>query len=293
MQVWVGIVIAIAVAAIYICVEIYKELHHFRTIIYQIETDKLKKTDGTLKVAFLSDLHNHEYGVENEELLDAIRSVSPDYIIAGGDMLVGRKGRHSLTVAETFMKKLVEIAPVYAANGNHEQRMHEFPERYEYAYEDYKECLEDAGVKWLINERVMVKWGESKLEISGIELPMDCYRRPRKKWLQLEDVESRMGVCNKECYQILLAHHPDYAKVYREWGADLTLSGHLHGGVARLPILGGVISPQAGLFPKYSGDCYEVDGGNIVVSKGLGTHTINIRFWNPAELIVLHINGKM
>lgn len=69
----------------------------------------------------------------------------------------------------------------------------------------------------------------------------------------------------------------------------MVLSGHLHGGIARLPLLGGVISPQFRLFPRYSGDCYEKDGKYIVVSKGLGTHTINFRFWNPAELVVLDI----
>ena len=79
-----------------------------------------------------------------------------------------------------------------------------------------------------------------------------------------------------DAYCILMAHHPLYAETYWKWGADLVLSGHLHGGIARLPLLGGVISPQFRLFPRYSGDCYEKDGKYIVVS-------------NPAELVVLDI----
>ena len=282
-----------AVAALLICLEIYLELHRFQVTTYKIDTEKLKKSDGRLTIVFLSDLHNHVYGADNQELIRAIETAKPDYIFAGGDMLIGRKGKHSGEAAKHLMKAITRIAPVYAANGNHEQRMHEQTERYGAAFADYKEELEKADVKWLIDENTTLFWGNSKIALTGIELPMDCYRRPRKHWLQVEDIEERVGKREEDTYQILLAHHPDFARTYQKWGADLTLSGHLHGGVARLPFLGGVISPQIGLFPKYSGDCYDVDGSKIVVSKGLGTHTVNLRFWNPAELIVLHIEGKM
>lgn len=294
MQSWIWKMIGLMViVAVLVSLEIYRELHDFRTVTYHIETEKLKKSDGRLTVVFLSDLHNHIYGKENQELIGAIRQEKPDYILSGGDMLVGRKGRCDWKAAEDFMKNITEIAPVYAANGNHEQRLHEQKERYGNAFDEYKEKLEMAGVIWLIDGSKTICWGDSAITLTGMELPMDCYRRPRRHWLQVEDIEERVGKSKKDTYQILLAHHPDYAKTYQKWGADLTLSGHLHGGIARLPVIGGVISPQRGLFPKYSGDCYDLDGSKLVVSKGLGTHTVNIRFWNPAELIVLHIEGKM
>lgn len=294
MQTWILSTLGIVIlAAIIVCFEIYRELHCFKNVIYKIETDKIKKESGTLKIVFLSDLHNHEYGNNNEELIEAVKKAAPDYIFIGGDMLVGRRGKHVYEKAALLVEKITEIAPVYYANGNHEQRMHEQVERYGTAFREYKTRLENAGVNWLLNDSVVLNWKNEKIKLSGVEIPMDCYRRPRKHWLTLEDVEERIGDSSKNSYQILLAHHPDYAKVYKEWGADLILSGHLHGGIARLPILGGVISPQAGLFPKYSGDCYDIGDSKIVVSKGLGTHTVNIRFLNPAELIILHIDGKM
>ena len=101
-----------------------------------------------------------------------------------------------------------------------------------------------------------------------------------------------MGKKDSTNYQILLAHNPMYAETYLEWGADLILSGHLHGGIVRIPGLGGVVSPQFRLFPKYSGEHTEKNGKSVVVSKGLGTHTIKIRFLNPAEVVVLHLSGK-
>ena len=86
-----------------------------------------------------------------------------------------------------------------------------------------------------------------------------------------------------------MAHNPVYMEAYKKWGADLVLCGHLHGGIVRIPWLGGVISPQFRLFPKHSGELTKEGEQNMVVSKGLGTHTIKIRFLNMAEVIVLHI----
>ena len=72
----------------------------------------------------------------------------------------------------------------------------------------------------------------------------------------------------------------------------MTLSGHLHGGMVRIPFKRGVITPQACLFPKYSGGIYDVGKKKIVVSKGLGVHTIPIRLFDEAEVIILHVKGK-
>ena len=55
-----------------------------------------------------------------------------------------------------------------------------------------------------------------------------------------------------EKYNILLTHNPNFIDAYTKWGADLTLSGHIHGGMIRLPIIGGIFSPGVTFFPKYS-----------------------------------------
>lgn len=78
---------------------------------------------------------------------------------------------------------------------------------------------------------------------------------------------------------MLLAHNPMFFSVYKEWGADLTFSGHLHGGYIRIPGIGGVISPQFQLFPKYDRGIFEEEGHTLCVSAGLGDHTISPRFF--------------
>lgn len=272
--------------------EIRRENRRFITTYYKIQTDKLKNT--SFRVAFLSDLHGKEYGEENIDLIKEIKKASPDYILIGGDMLVGNKEVPSEKAAK-FVEQLPQIAPVYYANGNHEQRIRLNAEYMETLYEEYRERLERAGVTFLVNDSVRWNIQGNQIRVTGTEIPGDCFKRLVHQELCAEDVEERVGVSDGEAYQILLAHHPRFAKEYKKWGADLILSGHLHGGVARLPFRGGigVISPQIHLFPKYSGDLYDLgDGCKNIVSKGLGTHTINIRFFNPAELIILDITGE-
>lgn len=284
-------VIAFVIVALLVAVlaEVWRELHHFKVKRYQIKTDERYKIAQKLHVVFLSDLHNHVYGTNNEKLLAAIKEEKPDAILVGGDMLVGKVGRDWKNTAQ-LMEELTGIAPVWYANGNHEQRMHEQPEIYGKEYWLYKDELEQAGVHFLVNDSEEIQIKNTKLCLYGLELPFACYKKGWKaRKLYPEEIEEKIQMAEKEKYCILLAHHPYYADTYWEWGADLVLSGHLHGGIARLPLLGGVISPQFRLFPRYSGDCYEKDGRYIVVSKGLGTHTINFRFWNPAELVVLDI----
>ena len=83
-----------------------------------------------------------------------------------------------------------------------------------------------------------------------------------------------------------------YMKEYLAYGADLILGGHYHGCVVQLPGIGGVISTNFTLFPKYSGGIYPEGEQIAVVSRGLGTHSVPLRLWNWPELIVLELSGN-
>ena len=269
--------------------EIYRELHHFRITHYTIESQKFKGFSRDLNLIFLSDLHNRVYGEKNEPLLQAIRNEKPDLILIGGDMLV-RKEDASYDIALDFTSQLPEIAPVLYATGNHEQRMRANPEIYQASYADYRQQLKDRGVLFLENGSCRIEAGTVLLEISGVELPSASYKKLKKLPIQVSDIaeylhKDSVSVTEDSVYRILLAHNPAYMNAYKEWGADLILSGHLHGGVMRLPGIGGVITPQAFLFPKYSGEMTKEGEQTIIVSRGLGTHTINIRLFNQPEVV--------
>lgn len=282
----------VLLALIYILWEVWKETHKFVVTHYEINTPKMDSS--RMRVAFLSDLHGKIYGKDNEDLIRAVENEKPDFILIGGDMLIANHS-DSVETAKQLIEKLVEIAPVYYADGNHEQRTRACVEQSGTLYEDYYESLKSMGVEWLINDSRSIIWKGNKIQLTGADVPRECFKRFVGKEFTLKELKEEVGESAENAYQILLVHHPKFVEMYKEWGADLILSGHLHGGVARLPIFGGVgvISPQISLFPKYSGDCYSLgEDRNIVVSKGLGTHTINIRFWNPAELIILDIIGE-
>ena len=277
---------------VFLCiVEWIREIVSFKVTHYDIQSNKFNKLTHEKKIVFLTDLHNNSYGKNNKKLLDAVKSQNPELILIGGDMLVG-KPEVSTKVAEDFVGQLTGICPVYYANGNHEQRMKIYPEKFGTKYQEYKTSVEQSGIEFLENEHIDLMFDDCPIQIHGLEIPREGYKKFRKTKVSLEQIEERIGKADSSKYQILLAHNPIYADTYLEWGADLILSGHLHGGIVRLPGLGGMITPQFRLFPKYSGELTVKDGKSVVVSKGLGTHTIKIRFLNPAEIVVLHLQGK-
>ncbi len=70
------------------------------------------------------------------------------------------------------------------------------------------------------------------------------------------------------------------------------LSGHVHGGIMRLPFLGGVIAPSYKLFPKYDGGVYRGDGSVMLLGRGMGSHTLPFRFFNPAQLYAVTLKPR-
>lgn len=284
------ILIIVAVFIVYCLIEMIRELRDFRVTKYRICSQKLNGIKREKKIIFLSDLHNRMYGEENERLLESIRNQHPDLILIGGDMLV-RKDGNSYDKTVHFLAKLPGICPVYCANGNHEQKLKELPDKYEQSYEEYKKALTASGIHMLENASETVKLDEVPVKLSGLEIPLGAYARFGKKELLLKEITDRIGEHGDD-YQILLAHHPGYMKEYLAYGADLILGGHYHGCVVQLPWIGGVISTNFTLFPKYSGGIYPEGEQTAVVSRGLGTHSVPLRLWNWPELIVLELSGN-
>lgn len=284
------ILIFVAVFIVYCLIEMIRELRDFRVTKYRICSQKLNGIKREKKIIFLSDLHNRMYGEENERLLESIRNQHPDLILIGGDMLV-RKDGNSYDKTVHFLAKLPGICPVYCANGNHEQKLKELPDKYEQSYEEYKKALTASGIHMLENASETVKLEEVPVKLSGLEIPLGAYARFGKKELSLKEITDRIGEHGDD-YQILLAHHPGYMKEYLAYGADLILGGHYHGCVVQLPWIGGVISTNFTLFPKYSGGIYPEGEQTAVVSRGLGTHSVPLRLWNWPELIVLELSGN-
>lgn len=257
--------------------------NRFRKVTYELESRKIKKD---VRFLFLSDLHNKQYGTKNKKLMDAIDACHPDAILIGGDILTAAPGKKVAPAAE-FVRALSEKYTLYYANGNHEQRLDLYPETYGKMGAEFEHLLSEAGIKRLVNESTEnCAYG---VEIVGCQIERKFYKRFQRVTMPEDYLPALLPKKNRECYTILLAHNPDYFKRYRAWGADLVLSGHVHGGVMRLPFFGGVIGTNFRLFPKYDGGMFCEDGAVMIVSRGLGAHTIPLRIFNPAELVEIVI----
>ena len=208
------ILIIVAVFIVYCLIEMIRELRDFRVTKYRICSQKLNGIKSEKKIIFLSDLHNRMYGEENERLLESIRNQHPDLILIGGDMLV-RKDGNSYDKTVHFLAKLPGICPVYCANGNHEQKLKELPDKYEQSYEEYKKALTASGIHMLENASETVKLEEVPVKLSGLEIPLGAYARFGKKELSLKEITDRIGEHGDD-YQILFAHHPRYIQEYLE-----------------------------------------------------------------------------
>ena len=277
-------IIGILLCLLVICV-IWQvqELMRFNRTTYQICSDKLK---GEHKWVVLADLHLWRYGRHNERLVQAIREESPEAIFVPGDLIVQTKPE-LFYVTEEVMEQLTAIAPVYFSNGNHESRLEDPEHKNHASYQQLKMRMTELGVHILNNEREIVKAGEDELVILGLELPLPYYKKGVDTPLAPGELSRCLGRPDVSRYQILLAHTPKYVPEYFAWGADLSLSGHYHGGLVCIPGIGSVISPQFELFPKHSFGRFDEGGQTALVSRGMGTHTFHIRIFNRSELLVV------
>lgn len=253
---------------------------------YTCESKALKK-DGTF--ILLSDLHNKSFGKENQALLQAIEKQKPDGILIAGDMYTAAKGKDNTKVAE-FVCRLAEKYPVYYGNGNHEHKTRLFPEEFGNLYQDYMDKIKKAGVVTLQNEKVHLPGFNA--DIYGLEIERDYYKKFERQKMEPEYLTKELGTPDKGRFTLLIAHNPEYFPAYAAWGADLSVSGHVHGGLMRLPAAGGVISPGIQLFPKYDGGFFREGNAVMILSRGLGTHTLPIRIFNPGELVVIHLRRQ-
>lgn len=264
----------------------YFELKKFNITNYDHKTSKIRQS---LRIAVVSDLHAHTYGQDNEVLLNRIKEEKPNLILIPGDLIVSKYPK-TYETSYRFLKELVQIAPVYFSNGNHESRVSRVEVLQTEEFLAYEKKVLELGVHILNNESVTVEKNGETFRISGLEIPLECYGKGSYEELPEEFLEQALGEAKEEELEILMAHNPIFAPAYAKWGADITVSGHNHGGLVRIPGIGSVISPQYVLFPKYDAGEFTIDGKKIYVSKGLGTHTFHIRIFNRAEVLMLHIN---
>lgn len=283
---WFFFGILLGVACLFVLIVMIRDSNRFVPVNYRITDARIKKK---LRVILLADLHNKSYGIKNEKLLSTIDAAAPDLILSAGD-LVTSVPDEPMEVAEAFVENLAARYPIYYGNGNHEYRIYHEEEKYGEMGAEYRSVLKKCGVRLLENETAELP--EFGIRIVGLDLGREYYKKFKEDELPPSGLKALLGACRESGYTVLLAHNPVFFESYAAWGADLTLSGHVHGGVMRLPFLGGVLSTSFRLFPKYDGGLFEIGAKKMIVSRGLGSHTVPIRIFNPAELVIIDLEPE-
>ena len=280
---WIKVLIIFIVILLVVClVSIWHASTHFHKVFYRLSSDKISKP---VKFVVLTDLHDQKYEKDNADLLKAIDAEKPDAVLVAGDMLTPLDDREK--TAESFLGRLAEKYRIYYGLGNHEAKMKWNREKFGNLYETYLEELGEHGIKVLVNDYLQME--EAPIRIYGLDIAEIYYRRFKQVPMADDYLDRKLGQADGEFYNSLLAHNPMYFENYAKWHPDLVLSGHVHGGLVRLPFLGGVIAPNLHLFPKYDGGMFKKGDSSMVVSRGLGIHSIEFRMWNPAEVVVIEI----
>lgn len=273
---------------------------------YQLQLpDEVRSPVRPVRIAVLADLHDEEFGADNETLLETLRVLQPSVIVSPGDLITAGGGIYHTRHTRALLEKLRRICPVYISEGNHEMRPKLHRDLYGDLYDRYMRCLQNAGIRVLADEGATVNAGGMKLDIAGFSVPLEYYSRfshPREiapedlkkvalPWKCSHGHKKAEPGDDKRPYRILLAHHPDYFFNYTSLEPDLILAGHLHGGMIRLPFAGGLVGADLKPFPRYDKGMFRAGrrGPVMIVSAGLGAHSIPVRINNPRELVCIDL----
>lgn len=243
---------------------------------YKINTDN-KSGQEPIKIVQISDIHKRKYSNDWDRIVMRVQELSPDMIFITGDLV--SRTETSLISAEVLLKKLCGICLVYCSKGNHELDLSAD------MMEKYRKMMKNAGAVFLENDSTVCEKDGRKINIYGADLKKSVYKNENGGYAALDRITSAeltqsLGDA-KEGFNILLAHNPFFFEEYAKWGADLTFSGHVHGGAVYVPFIGGILSPERKFFPKYTKGLYKNNGKYMLVSTGIG----KLRVFNPPEIL--------
>ena len=239
------------------------------------------------RVVVISDLHSREYGEDNSTLLALIAAQHPDAVFAVGDMINRSADEEDILQFLELLVKLQEIAPVYYSPGNHES---------DYMTDRDSGLLgrvSATGVTVLLDEYVETQLGGNTVRIGGTMGHYYRYEWSEEQKNDPPDYAMQEEIGSTDVPSIVLMHMPENMiadSARKNWNADLYISGHTHGGVVRLPLIGGLVAPTQGLFPKYDQGFFTVDGRlKLIITSGLAGYGPIPRIFNRPEICVIDL----
>lgn len=244
---------------------LYFERHSVAVKQYTITVPDLPREFEGFTILHLTDLHSKEFGSDQGRLLKLINQQSFDMVAITGDFVDKRNPSEqpALSLIDGLITK-----PVFFVPGNHEWST------------DFRirPALVDHGVKILLNANFKYTKGNSHIWIAGVDDP----------YSHRDDLDKALSEVDSQP-KILLAHAPNIFQKAIEADANLVLVGHTHGGQVRLPLIGAIVAPGQGYFPKYDYGQFVANNTNMIINCGLGESVLPIRFYNRPEIVLVKL----
>lgn len=260
-------------------------------MICSVEYNVTIDTESTfIRLILLSDLHDKSFGRKNSRLIAKVQEQSPDAIFLDGDMIDRSADSADVQKLLRLIERLCEIAPVYFAPGNHEL---------EYMQTDHTLLthIAEVGAVVVNDSYVDVTIADQPLRIGGTMGHAFYFGRSEEEFSASPEYQFLKSFEDTDVPKICLAHMPDtfiFNGAYDLWDVDLVLSGHTHGGLIRLPFIGGLYAPMQGWFPEYDRGHYRLgEHMQMVVTSGLAGYGMLPRINNPPEIVVIDLVPKI
>ncbi len=242
---------------------------------YEVKSQKLPESFDGFKIVQLSDLHGAEFGEDGMGLVEKVKELEPDIIALTGDFVTDEG---DLAAVEKLAARLTELCPVYFISGNHEFGSG--------LAVKVRNILERAGVKYLSNEYLTKSRGEDGILLGGVEDPL-AYA----DMLSPDELAQKMNDAAPDAFKILLGHRNYWMTEYPELPVDLIFCGHAHGGLIRIPGVGGLIGTDRRLFPDFDAGEYNNGRYTLIVSRGLGNSVSIPRIFNRPEIVCVELSS--
>ena len=262
----------IAAAAAFLIKDSREDLEISR---YEVKSQKLPESFDGFKIVQLSDLHGAEFGKDGMGLVEKVKELEPDIIALTGDFVTDEG---DLAAVKKLAGRLTELCPVYFVSGNHEFGSG--------LAVKVRNILERAGVKYLSNEYLTISRGEDEILLGGVEDPL-AYA----DMLSPDELAQKMNDAAPDAFKILLGHRNYWMTEYPELPVDLIFCGHAHGGLIRIPGVGGLIGTDRRLFPDFDAGEYNNGRYTLIVSRGLGNSVPIPRVFNRPEIVCVELSS--
>ena len=253
---------------------------------YKVKSNKLPQVFNDFKILHLSDWHCTTYGKNNKRLINLInnkiKNEKIDIVVITGDFIIRQK--RDYRPALEFISK-IKSNNIYFIYGNHEMILKSKE------IQDFKNKLETLGVVVLDDKKIELTRENQKLNLYGVSYIFSHIASRKDLTEQVlekykKDYEEKIGVINKNEYNILLSHDPMDFEVYVKEGFDLVFSGHLHGGGIRFFGIGVATARKNWFFTPLASGIHKKNGTQMIVSRGIGNSTRPIRIFDPPEISI-------